>query len=108
MIFVKHRSAVRFLDQFSFIFFAAEYEYDKLVALLYELGKIKDEASPEVLEKKTRAIIIQLHKARRIYDDITKVAPDHAVIKRVKPRQRVLAKVIAKLKKGESFLPEDL
>ncbi len=87
-------------------FFMAEYEYDKLIALLYDLGKTQHEASPEVLQQKNRAIILQLHKARKIYEAIKEATPHSPVMARVKPRLRYLAQVIDKLKKGESFLPE--
>ncbi len=82
-------------------YYLAEFEYDNLVSLLYKLGNVKTEASPEVRAQKNKAIIIQLHKARKIYQSIL---DDHAtspVVQRVKPRLKYLATVVEKMKRNE-------
>ncbi len=78
-------------------YYLAEHQYDRLIELLLEKGKISREDAPVVVKKEDDVIIVQLHQTRRHFADIKKAYPRHAVIKRVDPRLKYLNVIIERV-----------
>ncbi len=78
-------------------FYLAEFEYDRLIALLYDKGKITSEGSPVTIERKDDAMAVQVHRTRGLFKSIKASHAKHPVIKRVDPRLKFLNPLIDKM-----------
>lgn len=78
-------------------YFLAEFEYDRLIALLSEKGKLTEEGAPVVIEKKEDAMVVQLQATRRLFAALKAEHPTHPAIQRVEPRLKYLDQLVDKI-----------